>query len=145
MCASDLPAWVKHDCVPVMVYAMMVVDNAANEESRMNRGLPFKEATPRQIKQRLDAGEPLTLIDVREREEVMTAAIDGAREYPLSGAMAWIDTLPQEGDLVIFCHHGARSAQVALALAQRGHTNVTNMAGGIDQWSQQVDPGVPRY
>ncbi len=111
----------------------------------MNQGMPFNKATPREIKQRLDAGEALTLIDVREPAEVITAAIDGAREYPLSQAMTWIDTLPKEGDLVIFCHHGARSAQVAMALAQRGHTNITNMTGGIDQWSKQVDPSVPRY
>lgn len=107
--------------------------------------MPFKEATPREIKQRLDAGEKLTLIDVREPQEVMTAAIDGAEEYPLSQAMSWIDTLPKDEELIIFCHHGSRSAQVAMALAQRGHTNVTNMRGGIDQWSQQVDASVPQY
>ncbi len=107
--------------------------------------MPFKEATPREIKQRLDAGEKLTLIDVREPQEVMTAAIDGAEEYPLSQAISWIDTLPKDQELIIFCHHGGRSAQVAMALAHRGHTNVTNMTGGIDQWSQQVDPSVPKY
>lgn len=111
----------------------------------MSYRMPFNEATPREIKQRLDAGEPLLLIDVREPEEIMTAAIDGAQEYPLSQARAWIDTLPKEGDLVIMCHHGSRSAQVALALVQRGHTNVTNMTGGIDQWSREVDPSVPQY
>ncbi len=111
----------------------------------MEQKKPFKEATPREIKERLDAGEKLTLIDVREPQEVMTAAIDGAEEYPLSQAMSWIDTLPKDEELVIFCHHGGRSAQVAMALAQRGHDNVTNMTGGIDQWSQQVDPSVLQY
>lgn len=111
----------------------------------MNRNLPFKEATPREIKQRLDAGENLTLIDVREPDEMMIAAIDGAQECPMSQARDWIDTLPKDGELVIFCHHGARSMQVAAALAQRGHTNVTNMTGGIDQWAEQVDPTVPHY
>ncbi len=111
----------------------------------MSQRMPFKEATPREIKQRLEAGEPLTLIDVREPQEVMTAGLEGAQEYPLSQAMAWIDSLPKEGDLVIFCHHGARSAQVAMALVQRGHTNVTNMTGGIDQWSREVDPSVRQY
>ena len=111
----------------------------------VDRRMPFKEATPREIKQRLDAGEQLTLIDVREPQEIITASIDGAEEYPLSQAMSWIDTLPQDEELIIFCHHGGRSAQVAMALAQRGHSNVTNMTGGIDQWSQQVDPSVPRY
>jgi rhodanese-related sulfurtransferase len=107
--------------------------------------MPFKEVTPREVKQRLDAGEKLTLIDVREPQEMMIAAIDGAQEYPLSQAMTWIDTLPKDEELIIFCHHGGRSAQVAMVLAQRGHTNVSNLSGGIDLWSQDVDPMVQRY
>jgi len=111
----------------------------------MRQQMPFKEATPRDVKQRLDAGEDLTLIDVREPDEMMIAAIEGAEERPMSQARDWIDSLPKDGELVVFCHHGGRSAQVAMALAQRGHTNVTNMSGGIDQWSEDVDPNVPRY
>lgn len=111
----------------------------------MNWSLPFKDATPREIKQRLDAGEDLLLVDVREPEELMIAAIEGAQEHPMSDAREWIDTLPKDRELIIFCHHGSRSMQVAIALAQRGYTRLTNMTGGIDQWSQQVDPGVPRY
>lgn len=111
----------------------------------MNHNLPFKQATPREIKQRLDAGEDLLLIDVREPQELMVAAIEGAEEYPMSQARTWIDTLPKDRELVLICHHGSRSAQVALALAQRGHTNLTNLVGGIDAWSEQVDSDVPRY
>ncbi|HEX6289247.1 MAG TPA: rhodanese-like domain-containing protein [Herpetosiphonaceae bacterium] len=111
----------------------------------MNRRLPFKEATPREIKQRLDAGEDLMLIDVREPEEVRIASVAQAEVYPLSQAAGWIDSLPKDRALVILCHHGSRSAQVAMALMQRGHSSVTNVSGGIDAWSQQVDPSVPRY
>jgi rhodanese-related sulfurtransferase len=111
----------------------------------MNRHMPFKEATPREVKQRLDSGEDLLLIDVREPEEVQRASVEQAQLYPMSQAMGWIDTLPKDRELVIMCHHGGRSAQVAMALAQRGHTRITNLAGGIDAWSQQVDPSVPRY
>jgi rhodanese-related sulfurtransferase len=111
----------------------------------VNRNLPFKEATPQEIKQRLDAGEDLLLIDVREPEEVEVAAIKQAEVYPLSQAEGWIDSLPQDRELVIFCHHGGRSAYAAGELAQRGHTNITNMTGGIDAWSEQVDRDVPRY
>jgi rhodanese-related sulfurtransferase len=109
----------------------------------MNRNLP--EITPAEVKQRLEAGNDLLLIDVREPEEVARAAIQGAEVYPLSQAAGWIDSLPKDRDLVIFCHHGGRSAQVVGALAQRGHTNISNMTGGIDAWSQQIDPDVPRY
>ncbi len=104
-----------------------------------------KEITPHEVKRRLDAGDDLVLIDVRELEEVQVASIAGAQVYPLSQAHDWIDQLPRDREIVVFCHHGGRSAQVALALMQRGHTDVLNMAGGIDQWSQQVDPSVPRY
>jgi len=107
--------------------------------------LPFKQATPSEIKQRLDAGEDLLLVDVREPDELMAASIDGAAEYPMSQARDWIDTLPRDRELVVFCHHGGRSSQVALALVQRGHTNVTNMNGGIDAWSDEVDRTVPKY
>ncbi len=103
------------------------------------------EMTPREVKQRLDAGDNLLLIDVREPEEVQMAAIEGAKVYPLSQSRDWIDQLPKDQAMVVFCHHGVRSRQVALALRQRGHTNVANMSGGIDQWSAEVDPSVPTY
>jgi rhodanese-related sulfurtransferase len=111
----------------------------------MRQQMPFKEATPREVKRRLDAGDDLLLIDVREPDEVKTASIHGANVHPLSQAREWIDTLPKDRDVVVFCHHGGRSAQVAMALAQRGHANISNMTGGIDAWSEQVDPDVPRY
>jgi rhodanese-related sulfurtransferase len=101
--------------------------------------------TPGEIRQRLDRGEDLLLIDVREPEEVEIASIKGALVRPMSQAVRWIDTLPREGQLVIVCHHGMRSMHVAMALVERGHRNVTNMAGGIDLWSLEVDPSVPRY
>lgn len=111
----------------------------------MQQPIPFKEATPHAIKQRIDSGEDLVVIDVREPQEVRIASIEGAEVRPMSQARDWIDTLPKDRELVIMCHHGGRSAQVAMALAQRGHTNLTNMTGGIDRWSQDVDPSVPRY
>ncbi|WP_043097253.1 rhodanese-like domain-containing protein [Kallotenue papyrolyticum] len=111
----------------------------------MTQRLPFKQATPREIKQRLDAGDDLLLIDVREPEEVRIVALSGAQLCPLSQAALWIDRLPHDRELVLFCHHGGRSAQVAWALAQRGYTNVTNLEGGIDRWAVEVDPSLPRY
>jgi rhodanese-related sulfurtransferase len=106
---------------------------------------PIKSATPIEIKRRLDAGEPLELIDVREPGEIDIAAIPGARVFPMSQAAAWIDHLPGDRELVIVCHHGMRSMQIAMALAQRGHRNITNLTGGIDLWSTEVDPTIPRY
>ena len=111
----------------------------------MTPASPVRSATPAEIRRRLDGGEDLLLVDVREPEELAIACIKGALLRPMSRAEEWIDTLPREGELVIVCHHGMRSMHVALALAARGHTNVTNLTGGIDLWSAQVDPAVPRY
>lgn len=102
-------------------------------------------ATPEEIQQRLQAGEDLLLVDVREPEEIRIAALPDALVCPMSRTAEWIDRLPKEQPLIIFCHHGIRSMQVAMALTQRGHRNVTNMTGGIDLWSTQVDPCVQRY
>lgn len=104
-----------------------------------------KSATPAEIRARLDSGEELLLIDVREPEEMAVASIRGALARPLSRAGEWMDALPREGELVVLCHHGIRSMHVAAALAARGHGNVTNMTGGIDRWSVEVDPAIPRY
>jgi len=100
---------------------------------------------PSAIHRRMEAGEDLTLIDVREPEEVAIACLKGALIRPMSQAERWIDSLPREGTLVIMCHHGMRSLHVAQALAERGHTNVVNLSGGIDRWSLEVDASVPRY
>jgi rhodanese-related sulfurtransferase len=104
-----------------------------------------KEARPQEIKQRLDVGDDLLLLDVREPAEVQIVAIEGAEVRPMSQAFEWIDQLPKDREIVVFCHHGGRSMQVAMALAQRGHANVTNMAGGIDAWAIEVDRSLPRY
>ena len=102
-------------------------------------------ATPTEIKARLDRGDEVLLIDVREHDEVAIAALPGAVVCPLSLAVNWIDNVPTGRPIVVFCHHGIRSMHAAKALAERGHQNLINMTGGIDLWSQQVDPAVPRY
>ncbi len=106
----------------------------------------YKNLTVQQVSEKLARGEPVRLIDVREPQEHAVARIEGAELLPLSRANEWIGTLPSEGELIFFCHHGMRSAQVATFLAaQRGMANVANMLGGIDAWSARVDPDVPRY
>lgn len=105
----------------------------------------IEAASPAEIQQRLKDGEDLLLVDVREAEEIAIAALPGALVCPMSRAAEWIDHLPADRALVIFCHHGIRSMHVARALAERGHANLINMTGGIDLWSTEVDPGVPRY
>ena len=101
--------------------------------------------SPNQLKQRMDAGEPFQLIDVREPFEYEIARIDGARLIPLGEIAERLDELQREQPIVVHCHSGMRSAQATRLLQQRGFANVYNLEGGIDAWSDQIDPNVPKY
>lgn len=107
--------------------------------------LPFEQATPTEIKRRLDAGEELLIVDVREWDEYDIAHIEPAELQPMSEIQSWWPELPRDREIVFMCHHGTRSAQVCMALARAGFEQLTNMTGGIDGWSREVDPSVPRY
>lgn len=103
------------------------------------------EQTPRQIKARLDTGEPLILLDVREPFELQISRLDGARNIPMSEINARWQEIPRDQPVVVFCHTGVRSANLIAALREAGYDNLINLAGGIDAWSREVDASVPRY
>ena len=106
----------------------------------------MKEISAQDLKKRMDAGESFRLIDVREVQEYEYARIEGAELIPLSEFQARYQAeLQPDDDLVIYCHHGMRSAQACMFLASRGYTTLTNLSGGIEDWSVEVDPNVPRY
>ena len=85
------------------------------------------------------------LLDVREPWEVQTAALNGSLNIPMQQIPARADEIDGTREIVAVCHHGGRSMQVADFLERQGMTRVYNLTGGIDAWSQQVDPAVPRY
>ncbi len=95
-----------------------------------------------------NAGQPL-LLDVREPWEVALAAIrlDGAatQNLPMGQIPQRLAELDPAQPILCICHHGMRSAQVVAFLERAGFESVYNLAGGIDAWSAQVDPSVPRY
>ena len=106
----------------------------------------YRNLTVNEVKEKLDRGDSFRLIDVREPDEHALARIEGAELLPLSQAQNWIASVPQDQEVVFFCHHGSRSAQVANYLAmQRGYRNIANMLGGINEWSIRIDPKLPRY
>ncbi|MBK9714693.1 MAG: sulfurtransferase [Kouleothrix sp.] len=106
----------------------------------------YQDLTVSEVKAKLDRGDSFRLIDVREPQEYAIARIEGAELLPLSRAAEWLNTLPGDQELVVYCHHGSRSAQVASFLArQRGLEKVVNMLGGINEWSLRIDPDVPQY
>lgn len=97
---------------------------------------------------RLVKGEEAVLIDVREPAEYAIARIDGARLVPMQWVPAELqklEALADESTLLLVCHHGVRSLQVVSWLRAQGVENCFSVAGGIDRWSEEIDPGVPRY
>jgi rhodanese-related sulfurtransferase len=104
------------------------------------------EIAPAEVKARLDAGEALRLIDVREPFEYAICRIDGATLVPMRSIPHHLNELDEDGrSLVVYCHHGVRSLSVVDWLRRQGIENCQSMAGGIDLWSAQIDPAVPRY
>jgi rhodanese-related sulfurtransferase len=99
---------------------------------------------PRQAAERLQTGDCLVL-DVREDWEREIAAIPGSQHIPMGEVPARLDELPGDRPIILYCHHGARSLQVARWLEWQGYDRLANLEGGIDEWSQQVDPETPRY
>jgi rhodanese-related sulfurtransferase len=103
------------------------------------------QLSPTQLKQRLDAGQPLVLLDVREPEEVALVRLNGSRHIPMGDIPGRVHELDPDADIVVYCHHGIRSANVAAFLLHHDFTSVANLSGGIDAWSLTVDPALPRY
>lgn len=102
---------------------------------------------PTALAERLaDTSRPApVLLDVREPWEIQTAAIAGSTSIPMAQIPARSEEIDPDAEVVCICHHGARSAQVAMFLESRGFTQVWNLSGGIDAWSRQVDASVPLY
>jgi rhodanese-related sulfurtransferase len=103
------------------------------------------EITVFELKRRRDAGEPHLLLDVREPDEIATAAVDGATTIPMGEIPERFGELPTQMPIVVMCHGGVRSGQVASFLNASGYPNAVNLTGGIDAWSESIDRTVPRY
>jgi len=106
------------------------------------------EVSASDVKKRLDAGENLHLIDCREPAEHATASIAGAELIPMNTTpqrLQHIEDLADDKPVIVFCHHGMRSLMVVNWLREKGVANCASMSGGIDRWSMEIDPSVPRY
>lgn len=99
------------------------------------------------VKAKLDAGDDFVLLDCREADEYATAKIDAARFLPMSEIERRIGELDADRNrqIVVHCHHGGRSLRVAKWLRQQGFPAAQSLTGGIDAWSTEIDPSVPRY
>jgi rhodanese-related sulfurtransferase len=100
---------------------------------------------PRALKERVEGGEKILILDVREPFEIELAPFPGATHIPMGDIPARIRELDPARETVVVCHHGVRSAHVATYLARSGFARVLNLTGGIDAWSCEADPATPRY
>ena len=105
------------------------------------------ELTPEQLRQRLETGEPLLLIDVREPYEWQIANLEaqGAQLIPLGDLADRLDTIDTDQEIVLYCRSGSRSASAQQHMRSRGFERVYNLRGGINAWAEQVDPSMTTY
>ncbi len=96
--------------------------------------------TVKELKTRLDKGDKLVLVDVREPWEYALAKLEGSVLIPLATLQQSLGKLDRNTEIIAYCHHGMRSADATGFLLQQGFGNVKNLIGGIDAWSTQIDP-----
>lgn len=103
--------------------------------------------TPQEVAKLLNNGGTFHFIDCRTADEADVAKIDGATLIPMQDLDLHLPAMKQYKDqlVVVHCHKGKRSNIVTIVLRNEGFSNVKSMAGGIDRWSQEIDPNVPRY
>ena len=101
--------------------------------------------TVQELKDRLDKGDKVFLLDVREPHEFSMAKIEGSTLIPLGTLPQSLSQLDPADEIVALCHKGMRSADAVGFLLQQGFSNVKNLIGGIDAWSVEIDHSVPRY
>ncbi len=118
------------------------IEPKAQEDVKLQNGIP--QMSVRELKQRMDAGEEVFILDVREPYEYQIANI-GGKLIPLNDVPQRIAEIDPSQEIVVQCRSGARSQRVAEFLKQNGYGRVANLAGGILAWSDQIDPKVQKY
>jgi len=104
------------------------------------------EITPAELKQRLDNGDDIQIVDVREYNEVATARIPNSIHIPLGQILGRMNEIDPNRETVVHCKMGGRSARAIDALQRSGYQGkLMNLTGGILRWSDEVDPSVPKY
>ena len=122
------------------------------EESDSSKEVPLKntvdinelQISVEQLKQRIDAGNPPFLLDVREPYEREICNL-GGRLIPLADLPEHIEELDPNGEIVVYCHTGRRSMRAVEFLHASGFTDVKNLVGGVTAWAQRIDPDMPTY
>lgn len=108
----------------------------------MNQDLEIAAAD---VAEQLKGETPPLLLDVREPDEWQMARLEGARLIPMGDLSVRFTELDPEQETVVYCHRGRRSLNVVLWLRAQGFSRVRSLRGGIDGWSREIDPSIPRY
>jgi adenylyltransferase/sulfurtransferase len=103
------------------------------------------EISPQELKRRLDAGESLQILDVREPWECAIVALPGSLNVPLAQVPQRLKELDPDAELVAMCKAGGRSRRAAEFLQKAGFKRISNLTGGIDAWARDIDPTLPTY
>ncbi|HTW74142.1 MAG TPA: rhodanese-like domain-containing protein [Steroidobacteraceae bacterium] len=107
--------------------------------------MPVTEVSAEELKRRLDAGDAVRLLDVREPWEYAIVSLPGSTHIPLAQLPRRLQELSADEPIVALCKSGGRSRRAAEFLQSSGFRNVTNLTGGIDAWIEDVDPSLPSY
>jgi adenylyltransferase/sulfurtransferase len=112
-------------------------------EEQAMPGIP--SITVEELKRRIDSGDKLLILDVREPREVALGALPGSVRIPLGTLPESLDRLPPDREIVVYCRTGVRSARATEFLLGSGFRDVKNLSGGIHRWSDAIDPSIPKY
>lgn len=103
------------------------------------------QITVKEVSERIARGEKMLLVDVREPWEFALCKLPGAKLIPLGSLPANLNELLDADEVICYCHHGMRSLDAAVWLRQQGVEDAKSMQGGVERWSAEIDPSVPRY
>ena len=122
------------------------MENYVRDDKMTRKKTIMQEITVSELKARMDAGDDIQLIDVRQPDEYAVARIDGSTLIPLGELMGRIGEIDETRDTVVHCHTGFRSARAIQFLEHSGFKgSLSNLVGGIAAWSSEIDPSVPNY
>ncbi len=106
----------------------------------------FRQISPTQLRDWLQSDpDGIFLLDVREPHEHARCKLPQSYLIPLGAVHHRTQEIPRDARVICYCHHGMRSARACALLAEQGFTRLYNLDGGIDRWSEEIDPAVPRY
>ncbi len=105
----------------------------------------MREVTPAELQRALASAAPPLLLDVREADELAICRIAGALHIPMGDVPARLAELDPDREIVVYCHHGQRSASVVAFFERHDFARAANLRGGIDRWAVDVEPAMARY